>query len=175
MTALVHLDFVNRRTRSPLLGAVLLTVGVIAAAAVLLESRMAVQRREGLELKLAALSGVAHRSPEQEARAAREAVAASKTEQELAAPWTMLLAELEDATKDTAGQVSVLAVEPDHAKHKVHVNGESQNLALAIAFVQRLQMSHSLKYPMLDSHELRQDDPQHPVRFEVSADWQDGL
>jgi hypothetical protein len=175
MTALVHLDFVNRRTRSPLLGALLLTLGVVAAAAVLLESRMAVQRREGLELKLAALSGAAHKSPEQEARAAREAAAASKTEQELATPWTMLLAELEDATKDTAGQVSVLAVEPDHAKHKVHVNGESQNLALAIAFVQRLQMSHALKYPMLDSHELRQDDPQHPVRFEVSADWQDGL
>jgi hypothetical protein len=175
MTALVHLDFVNRRARAPLLGAVLLAVGAIAAAAVLVESRMAMQRRAGLELKLAALSGAAHRSPEQEARAARDAAASSKTEQELSTPWTILLAELEDASKDTAGQVSVLSVEPDHAKHKVHVDGESQNLALAIAFVQRLQMSHSLKYPMLDSHELRQDDPQHPVHFEVSADWQDSL
>jgi hypothetical protein len=175
MRALVHLDFVNRRARSPLLSALLLTVGLVAAGAALLESRTTVQRREGLELKLAALTSVVHSSPEQQARATREAAASSKTEQELATPWTSLLAELEAASKDSAGQVSVLAVEPDHAKHKVHVNGESQNLALAIAFVQRLQMSHALKYPMLDSHELRVDDPQHPVRFELTAEWHDSL
>jgi hypothetical protein len=175
MRALVHLDFVERRTRSPLLSGVLLTLGLVAAGAVLLACRIDLQRRDGLELRLAALTNAVHSSPEQEARAAREAAASSKTEQELATPWTSLLAELEAASKDSAGQVSVLAVEPDHAKHKVHVNGESQNLALAIAFVQRLQMSHALKFPMLDSHELRADDPQHPVRFELTADWQDSL
>ena len=30
-----------------------------------------------------------------------------------------------------------------------------------------------LHYPMLDSHELRTEDQQHPVRFEMSADWMD--
>jgi hypothetical protein len=37
--------------------------------------------------------------------------------------------------------------------------------------VTRLQATQSLRYPMLDSHEIKPDDPQHPVRFALTADW----
>jgi hypothetical protein len=39
--------------------------------------------------------------------------------------------------------------------------------------VQRLQTSRSLEYPMLDRHEIRADDAQHPVRFELTGEWRD--
>ena len=106
MRALVHLDFVNRRASSPLLGAVLLGLGVLAAAGTVMTCRATMQRRAGLELKLAALSSITHPSPEADARAARDAAASAKSEQDLATPWTHLLAELESASKDSAGQVS---------------------------------------------------------------------
>jgi hypothetical protein len=39
--------------------------------------------------------------------------------------------------------------------------------------VQRLRKAQALRYPMLDSHELRTEDKDRPVRFQVSADWSD--
>jgi hypothetical protein len=84
-----------------------------------------------------------------------------------------LLSELEQASKESQGQVALLGVEPDHSKHNVRVSAEARTLALALAYVQRLQSSRSLEYPMLDRHEIRADDAQHPVRFELTGAWRD--
>jgi hypothetical protein len=53
------------------------------------------------------------------------------------------------------------------------VTAESRTLALALSYVERLQSSRSLQYPMLDRHEVRADDPQRPVRFELTGAWKD--
>ncbi len=169
----MHLDFVERRARTPYAGALLLAFGVLAVGIALAAYQMNLQHRDGLELKLAQAMRLTHRNPENSLLAAREAAATERTAQELSIPWTHLLAELEAASKDTQGQVSVLAVEPDHDKHAVHINGESKNLALAIAYVQRLQRSRSLRYPMLDRHDVQKDDAEHPVRFELTGEWRD--
>lgn len=174
MRAPVHIDFVDRKPRQARLGALLLALGAPALVAVGVLYRGIEQRSAGLALQLEARNPVRHLSPENQAQFARESAMSARTAQELATPWTQLLAELEGASKDNAGQVAVLSVEPDHAKHKVHLKGEAQNLELTIAYVERLQHAGSLRYPMLDSHELRSDDPQHPVRFELTADWEDG-
>jgi hypothetical protein len=112
-------------------------------------------------------------SPAETAADARVAVSAQQAAQDLATPWTLLLSELELAGKETQGQVALLGVEPDHAKHNVRVTAEARTIALALAYVQRLQSSRSLVYPMLDRHEIRADDPQHPVRFELTGAWRD--
>jgi len=96
---------------------------------------------------------------------------AGRVVRELGTPWTNLLAELEVASRDTQGQIAVLSVEPDHEKHRVHITGESRDLPLALAYVRRLQSSRALRYPMLDSHEVRADDAQRPVRFAMTAEW----
>jgi hypothetical protein len=67
----------------------------------------------------------------------------------------------------------VLGVEPDRAKHHVRVTAESRDLTQALAYIERLQSSRSIQYPMLDRHETRADDPQHPVRFELTGEWRD--
>jgi hypothetical protein len=69
--------------------------------------------------------------------------------------------------------VAILAIEPDHAKHRVKVTAEARNLPMALSYVGRLRKTRVLRYPMLDSHEVRADDREHPVRFELSADWND--
>jgi hypothetical protein len=171
----IEFDFAGRGRPVSVLGGVLLLCGVIAAAGVLLAYRTVGERRAGLELRLATLTRANNpaASPGDAAMDSRLAVSGAQAAQDLATPWTLLLAELEQASKDTQGQVSLLGVEPDHGKHSVRVSAEARTLGLAIAYVQRLQVSRSLQYPMLDRHEIRADDAQHPVRFELTGMWKD--
>lgn len=167
----VHLDFERPRARAGFLGWALLTAGVVALGTTTLMVRADRERREGVELRLATLERFAHRPANDDARDAATAEARARALRDLSTPWTSLLAELERASADTQGKVSLLAVEPDESKRVVHIEGEAKNLALAIAYVERLQKSRSLRDPMLDRHEVRVDDAEHPVRFELTGDW----
>jgi hypothetical protein len=175
MRALVQIDFVRPAHRFSVLGVLLLAFGLISAAAVGLQYHAVQMRRAALELRLAALMLAQQRVPQDADARLHQSERSDLAARELATPWTALLAELERASQDSRGQIALLGVEPDHAKHRVHIIAESRDLALALAYVQRLQASHLLRYPMLDSHEVRQDDAQHPVRFELTSDWRDTL
>ena len=171
----IQLDFAGRRPALSLAGGLLLAVGLVAASGVFLEYRAVAQHRAGLELKLAAFAraDALAAAPAETPADARIAVSVEQAATDLATPWTLLLSELEQASKETHGQVAVLGVEPDHAKHSVRVSAEARTLTLALAYVERLQGSRSLSYPMLDRHEIRAEDAQHPVRFELTGAWRD--
>ena len=168
----ISVDFVSRRRPLTLAGSLLLILGAGAVAAACLEYRAIEDRRAGLELKLQSLNQRTHRDPAQEQRSAALTEEASRIADELGTPWTALLAELEAASRDSA-EIALLSVEPDHAKHYVRITGESRDLPRILAYVQRLQTSSLLRYPMLESHDLKTDDPQHPVRFAMTAEWQE--
>lgn len=169
----VRLDFVRQRTPLTVVSGVLLFFGLSAATAAVLGYRHLESRRAGLELKLDALARSGHRDPALDLRASGLSEAAGRLAQELGTPWTRLLAELEAASADSAGKISVLSIEPDHSKHSVHITGESRDLPLMLGYVQRLQASTLLRYPMLESHDVKTDDPQHPVRFAMTAEWRE--
>jgi hypothetical protein len=171
----IQLDFAGGRPALSLAGGLLLAVSIVAAGVVFLEYHTVAQHRAGLELKLAALAraDALAAAPTTTPADARIVVSAEQAATDLATPWTLLLSELEQASKETQGQVAVLGVEPDHAKHSVRVSAEARTLTLALSYVERLQTSRSLSYPMLDRHEVRADDAQHPVRFELTGAWKD--
>jgi len=175
MRQAIQLNFAGGRRGLSLAGGLLLALGVAAAVAVLLEYRAIGEHRAGLELRLAALirANTPAMSQRDATADARIAVSAQQAAMDLATPWTLLLSELEQASKESQGQVALLGVEPDHGKHNVRISAEARTLSLALAYVQRLQSSRSIEYPMLDRHEIRADDPQHPVRFELSGEWRD--
>jgi hypothetical protein len=166
-------DFVGRRSRLTLFGTVLLLLGVGAATAACLEYRALEAQRAGLELKLQAAARSGHRDPALEARSAGLTEEAGSVARELGTPWTKLLAQLEDASRDSTGQIALLSVEPDRSKHNVRITGESRDLPLVLAYVQRLQSSAMLRYPMLDTHDVKIDDPQRPIRFALTAEWRE--
>ncbi len=169
----VNLDFASRRAPLTLASGVLLLLGLSAAAATWLEYRHLESRRAGLELKLDAALRRGHRDPALEVRAAGLSAEAGRVAEELGTPWTKLLAELEAVSRDSTGQIAVLSIEPDPAKRNVHITGESRDLQLALAYLERLEASPLLRYPMLDSHDVKTDDPQHPVRFAMTAEWRE--
>ena len=174
MRGAILLDFAGHRRGPTLVGMLLLTVGFGAAALVALEYRNISAHRAAIELRLAAAArAAAPANPRDSVAEAHMALSAQQAALDLATPWTLLLSELEQAGKESQGQVALLGVEPDHAKHNVRVSAEARSLPLALAYVTRLQSSRSLKYPMLDRHEIRADDAQHPVRFELTGEWRD--
>jgi hypothetical protein len=168
---LISVDFSGRRAPLTLASTVLLIAGALAIGGAFLVYRQLTAAREGLELKVAEINRHTHRDPAQDMRNASLTQEIVKVATELTTPWTRLLAELEGASHDSATDIALLSVEPDESKHLVHVTGESRDLPRVLAYVGRLQSSTLLRYPMLDSHEVRTEDPQHPVRFALSAEW----
>ena len=169
----LELDFAGGGVRGGAVGIAVALLGVLCLGAVLLQQHALAGQRAGLELRRAALVGSQHRATGVESVAGLSSQNAEKTVRELATPWSQLLAELETASGDTTGNVAVLMIEPDHAKHRVRVTAEARTLELALAYVQRLRKTQVLHYPMLDNHEIKADDKDHPVRFQISADWSD--
>jgi hypothetical protein len=169
----VRLDFAEPRVRTTLPGVLLLLLGVGAVTAACLEYRLVEEQKAGLELRLAAL--VRHPAPTggADTRTRRLSEDAGKIVGELGTPWTAVLSDLERASRDSAGAISVLSVEPDHDKRRVRINGESKDLGAALAYIGKLQASRTLSDPMLDSHEVVADDKDHPVRFAMTAQWRE--
>lgn len=166
----IELNFARKRPRVNRLGAALLAVGIAATAFVVVDYRGVAAESAGLEMRLAA-SGANQSTATPDKAAARAAEDAGAAVTELSTPWSVLLQELELASTDSNGSVAVLAVEPDREKHQVRVLAEARSLPVALDYVERLQKSRALRYPMLESHELQTKDPEHPVRFQIRADW----
>jgi hypothetical protein len=167
------LDFAGPRVRTTPIGIGLLIFGLAAVVAACLEYRAVLTQRAGLELRLAAV--IRHSSQERSIppRGTRFGEEAAGIARQLGTPWTAMLTDLESASRDTKGRIALLSVEPDYDKHLVRINGESRDLSVALAYLQRLQESHSLRYPMLDSHDVVAEDKEHPVRFAMTAQWRE--
>jgi hypothetical protein len=165
----IRLDLVAPVHQSPIAGAALFAVGLASALAVGLAFERKLDERSQLETALAATEKPRKVAPTPESiKAAAEAVL---IERELAIPWTRLLAELEAASDDSMASVSLLQVEPDPAKQLVRITAEVRTLSDALGYLERLQKSPVLRHPMLESHERRKDDPEHPLRIRLSAEW----
>jgi len=173
----VRLDFARPRAQVTLTGACLLVLGWAAIVLTFVEYRALNTRRAGLELKLDQALRHSQRDSQGDRlggpNAAHLTAEGARVATELGTPWASLLQELEVASRDTQGQVAVLSIEPDHEKHRLRISGESRSLLVALAYVERLQKTQALRYPMLDSHEVKADDPEHPVRFALTADWEE--
>jgi hypothetical protein len=141
---------------------------VLACAALARDFQAKLADRDSLEARLGAATRPRHNTSP---NATRNAATASAIEKQLFVPWSSLLAELEAASQDLASTVSLLEVTPDAAKHVVRITAEARTLPDALAYLERLQKSAVFRYPMLDSHELRKDDPERPIRVKLTAEW----
>ncbi len=165
----VRLDFAGRVDRAPVAGAALLLAGVAAALAVGATFARTLSERQRLEASLQAAAVPRRAPPSAESR--RQAAEVAVVDRELGVPWTRLLSALETASHDSEGKVALLGVEPDPAKRTVRITAEVRALDDALDYLERLQACGVLRYPMLESHEVRKDDPDHALRIRIAAEW----
>ena len=163
------LDFKARPRSGGILGAAFMLLGLTGVVLVGLQFHAASVARAGLELRLDSLT--AARSAAAGSMRSNNSEEAGPLVSELGAPWSLLLQELETASQDLGSSVAVLAVEPDRVKGRIRIVAEAKDLPTALAYIERLQKSHALRFPMLDSHERRMEDHDQPVRFQLSAEW----
>lgn len=171
----IALDFQPRRPG--LLSVVLLLAGLMLGADAWLEYSMLQGRLDEADAKLTLAKRRADRveagrrdsRPENvfstdETKALRLAINAIRID------WEALYRSIDKAVTE---DVSLLAIRPNVAGKVVQISGEARNMAAALAFVEALRGEQLDKVALL-SHQIKQNDPQHPIIFEISATWLTG-
>jgi hypothetical protein len=99
---------------------------------------------------------------------AENLIYANRVVQNLSLPWDMLF-----KTVEGTGNVPValLSVQPDAQKRLVKISGEAKDYAAILTYLARLDEGGKLSNVHLLSHQIKPDDPQHPLLFTVSANW----
>lgn len=164
----IALDFAARGRRSPWAGAVLFAVALAVAGDAAWSYVHAQRQLAQAEVLLA------RTQPRPAARAVsaspEEIAAARETVQRLALPWPGLFGAVESAA---SADVALLAIEPDARSGKVTISGDSKDYLAALTYVLNLSRSPALSGVELVRHEVKQNDPRHPVFFTVSAAWKE--
>ena len=100
--------------------------------------------------------------PEAQANAVNAAVL------QLNVPWR----ELEDALgAATPANIALLALDPDPKKRVLKITAEARNSDDMVGYVQVLKQQEFFSSAALARHEIGEQDPNHPIRFQVEAQW----
>jgi Tfp pilus assembly protein PilN len=100
--------------------------------------------------------------PEAQANAVNAAVL------QLNLPWRGLHDAIQAATP--AG-IALLALEPDARKSSVRITAEAKSSDDMIGYVARLQDVDWFNAVLLTRHEINEQDPNRPIRFQIDAQW----
>jgi hypothetical protein len=86
----------------------------------------------------------------------------------LTVPWDAFFTGLESVSKLN---VAILSIQPDMQTGLLRIEGEAKDYASVLTMVARLRMTKPFSEVFLLRHEIKRDDPQHPVSFTVSMHW----
>lgn len=100
--------------------------------------------------------------PESQANAVNAAVA------QLNLPWRDLFDAIEAATPAT---IALLAIEPDAKKHILRGTAEAKTGDDMIAYIEQLKKQALFTSVLLTKHEVNEQDPNKPLRFQFEAEW----
>jgi Tfp pilus assembly protein PilN len=104
------------------------------------------------------------RAPVPEAQAA----AVNAAVLQLNLPWRALY----DAVQaGTPANIALLALEPDARKSLLRITAEAKTSDDMIAYVEQLKKSEWFSGVLLSRHEINEQDPNRPIRFQLDAQW----
>ncbi len=100
--------------------------------------------------------------PEAQAQAVNDAV------MQLNLPWRDLYEAVRAATPSN---VALLALEPDAKRRTLRITAETRNSDDMLAYVAKMQEQSWFGSVVLTRHEIAEQDPNRPLRFQVAAQW----
>lgn len=166
----LQLDYVPRSARARWFGIGLLAIAVLAGAKQ--ADVFATARREVTQLQTRLERLESRDRPSAKAAlpesTVREIRRANDVIEQIALPWDRLFRAVESAAGEKVG---LLGITPDQKSGTVEVGGEAADLDAMFDYVKRLQRQPSLTGVYLLNHKLNDQDPQHPIRFTVTASW----
>lgn len=88
---------------------------------------------------------------------------------QLNVPWSDVLDALEHATND---KVALLQVTPDTRKAGLKLTAETKASADMVAYIEMLKQQDLFTSIVLEKHEINEQDPNKPLRFQLQVQWQ---
>jgi Tfp pilus assembly protein PilN len=86
-------------------------------------------------------------------------------------PWR----DLQDAlAAATPTNVALLALEPDAKKRQLKLRGEAKSSDDMVAYIEALKAQEFFSDVVLMKHEINDQDPNRPIRFQLAASWSGG-
>jgi Tfp pilus assembly protein PilN len=176
----LRLDYQRANKPVPWLGMGLLllsalTLGVLADRTLSLNRQIAVwdARIAQAERVLQPRQSASRALSEQEMRARMlEIKQANQVLHQLSQPWNALFS----AVEGSGGKgIALLSMEPDLQKGTVNIGGEAKDLDTLLQYVRQLSSSAVFASVQLQHHQVRQEDPEKPLRFSLVAYWAAGL
>lgn len=99
----------------------------------------------------------------------QQAKAVNQAVQQLNLPWRDLLSSMEQVTtKD----IALLTLEPDAKSHILRVQAESKSSKEMADYLKKLRHVGLFDSVVLNRHEINEQDPNRPLRFQFEAHWQ---
>lgn len=86
----------------------------------------------------------------------------------LSAPWDVVFVGLESINNSN---VAILSIQPDIKAGVLQIQGEAKDYAATLTLVAQLREIKPFTNVFLSKHEVKRDDPQHPVAFTLSLHW----
>lgn len=86
----------------------------------------------------------------------------------LSTPWDAFFTGLESVSTEN---VAILSIQPDIQTGLLRIEGEAKDYAAVLTLVAQLRMIKPFSEVFLLHHEIKRDDPQHPVGFTLSMRW----
>ncbi|TCP10613.1 Tfp pilus assembly protein PilN [Crenobacter luteus] len=112
-----------------------------------------------------------HPAPPQRAPAiaAEQARAINDVVARLNLPWSDVFRAVESATPDS---IALLSLEPDAAQHAVKGLAEAKNSVDMLDYIERMGRESFFDSVVLSKHEVNEQDPNRPLRFQFLATWE---
>lgn len=149
-----------------------LGLGLCAAAAVLGWRLLDQQRADAVRLNAARLRAQVPLVAAPVAQAPRisdeKAAAVNAAVMQLNLPWRALYDAIAEATPASIG---MLALEPDPRKRSMKITAEAKNSDAMIDYVEQLKRQELFAGVTLIRHEINEQDPNRPIRFQLEAEW----
>jgi len=175
----MQIDFASASWRATLyrVHPVVLAAGVLGVALLLAGAALGVQaakqhaaRAESLraqERKQAAAVRAPERKPETVIPEA-QAVAVNAAILQLNLPWR----DLQDAVAAAnTPAVALLALDPDPRKQTLKITAEAKNSDDMVGYIEQLKKQEFFAGAALLRHEINDQDPNRPLRFQVEVQW----
>jgi Tfp pilus assembly protein PilN len=111
---------------------------------------------------------VAHVALRQPAATEAQAAAVNAAILQLNLPWRAL----HDAVKAaTPPSVALLGLEPDAKRRMLRITAEARGSDEMLAYVERMHGQDWFAGVVLTRHEINEQDPNRPLRFQIDAQW----
>lgn len=152
----------------------LLAAGLAACGAAGFSAYALLQEEHAREAEIARLSRwrqtlARPAAPRAEPIAAQQAKAVNDIVARLNLPWSEVFASIESATPAT---IALLELRPDPERHAVRGTAEARSSDDMLAYIAKLGQQPFFSSVLLSKHEVNEQDPNKPLRFQFVAEWE---